>query len=427
MGGGDRSDELSVEEGAELRGLGHLADPGMRQLPAVADLLDRGQLLRADDRDHPLLALGDHDLPGLHLLLAQRDAVEVDVDAAAAARHLRERGREPGRAAVLERDDQVALDELEARLDQLLARERVADLDGRPLVRVLLSQLLTGEDARAADAVAAGRRAVEEDDVPGAARLRLEHALGGEEPDAHRVHEAVVRVGGVEDRLAADRRHADAVPVVADSGHGSLEHPAGLAEAEPVEERDRPRAHRDDVAQDPADPGRGALERLDRGRMVVALDLERDRLAVAEIDDARVLARALEHARRVGREALQEQRRVLVAAVLGPEQREDRELEVVRLALEQLLDTVEFPVGQAEGAVERLFGDPRQEFESNDGPGWGRIVDRPLRMDPRELRGRGRCGVTRRPSRNVSGHGALGPVLIAALFKAHPASSRTQS
>ena len=156
---------------------------------------------------------------------------------------------------------------------------------------------------------------------------------------------------------------------MADSGHGALEHPAGLAEAEPVEQRDRPRAHGDDVAQDPADPGRGALERLDRGGMVVALDLEGDRLAVAEVDDARVLARALEDARRVGREALQEERRVLVAAVLRPEEREDGELEVVRLALEQLLDTVEFPVGQSEGAVERLFGDPRQRVESSPGAG----------------------------------------------------------
>ena len=142
------------------------------ELPALADLLDRGQLLGPDDRDHPLLALGDHDLPGLHLLLAQRDAVEVDVDAGAAARHLGERRGEPGRAAVLQRLDEAALDELEARLDQLLARERVADLDRRPLVRVVLAELLAGEHARAADAVAAGRRAVEDDDVARAARLR---------------------------------------------------------------------------------------------------------------------------------------------------------------------------------------------------------------------------------------------------------------
>jgi hypothetical protein len=99
--------------------------------------------------------------------------------------------------------------------------------------------------------------------------------------------------------------------------------------------------------------------------VIVALDLERDRFAASEVDDPRVLARALEDVRRLGREALQKERRVLVAAVLGPEEREDGELEVVRLAFEQLLDAVEFPVGQAEGAVERLFGNPRQRVESS--------------------------------------------------------------
>jgi hypothetical protein len=53
---------------------------------------------------------------------------------------------------------------------------------------------------------------------------------------------------------------------------------------------------------------------------------------------------------------------VLVAAVLRPEQREDGELEVVGLALEQLADTVELPVGQTEGAMERLFRDGTQEI-----------------------------------------------------------------
>ena len=138
-----------------------------------------------------------------------------------------------------------------------------------------------------------------------------------------------------------------------------------LAEAEAVEQRDRPRTHGDDVAEDAADPGCGALERLDGRRVVVALDLEGDRLALAEVDDSCVLAGSLEDARRVGREALQEPRRVLVAAVLRPEEREDRELEVIRLALQQLLDTVELPVGEAEGAVKRLFCDPRQVFESS--------------------------------------------------------------
>ena len=46
---------------------------------------------------------------------------------------------------------------------------------------------------------------------------------------------------------------------------------------------------------------------------------------------------------------------MLVPAVLRPEQREDGELEVVRLPAEQLENTVELPVGQAEGMVKRLF------------------------------------------------------------------------
>jgi hypothetical protein len=46
--------------------------------------------------------------------------------------------------------------------------------------------------------------------------------------------------------------------------------------------------------------------------------------------------------------------------VLRPEQREDGQLEVVRLALEQLADAVELPVGETERAVERLFRDLRQ-------------------------------------------------------------------
>ena len=79
--------------------------------------------------------------------------------------HLRERRGETGRAAVLERLDEARLDELERDLDQLLAGERVADLDGRTLVGVVLAQLGAREHRGAADAVAPGRRAVEDDDA----------------------------------------------------------------------------------------------------------------------------------------------------------------------------------------------------------------------------------------------------------------------
>ena len=46
---------------------------------------------------------------------------------------------------------------------------------------------------------------------------------------------------------------------------------------------------------------------------------------------------------------------MLVPAVLRPEQREDGQLEVVRITLEQLADALELVVGEAQGAVERLF------------------------------------------------------------------------
>jgi hypothetical protein len=60
---------------------------------------------------------------------------------------------------------------------------------------------------------------------------------------------------------------------------------------------------------------------------------------------------------------------MLVAAVLRPEEGEDRELEMVRVAPEQLPDSIRFPVSETEGAVERLGGDLRQVFQCNRGRG----------------------------------------------------------
>jgi len=135
---------------------------------------------------------------------------------------------------------------------------------------------------------------------------------------------------------------------------------AGRCETQAVEQRDRARAHGDDVAEDPADAGRRSLERLDGGRVVVGLDLERDRLALAEVEHARVLARALEDALARRGQPLEERRRMLVAAVLRPEEREDRELEVVRLAFQKIPDSLELVVSEPERAVQRLFRNLRQ-------------------------------------------------------------------
>ena len=93
----------------------------------------------------------------------------------------------------------------------------------------------------------------------------------------------------------------------------------------------------------------------------MALDLERDCEAVAEIEHAGVLTGALEHARAVARQAPEEKGGVLVAAVLRPQEGEHGELEVVGLPPEERDDTSELPVREAELTMERLFRDRAQE------------------------------------------------------------------
>ena len=108
------------------------------------------------------------------------------------------------------------------------------------------------------------------------------------------------------------------------------------SEAQRVEQRDRPRAHREDVADDAADAGGRALIGLDERRMVVRFDLEDRAQPVADVDGAGVLARTLHDARPGRRQRLQVNARALVAAVLGPHHREQPELEQVGLAAQQL-------------------------------------------------------------------------------------------
>ena len=177
--------------------------------------------------------------------------------------------------------------------------------------------------------------------------------MGGKS-EAHRVDQAVVLVAGLEVDLAADRRHPDRVAVVADPADGVLEQVARasrlrhLAEAQRVEHRDRSGADGEHVAQDPTDAGRGALEGLDRARVVVGLDLERDPEPAADVDDAGVLAGPHEHGRTLGRQPAQELAGVLVGAVLRPHQRQHRQLRVAGVATEEPDDQRVLGVGEPE-------------------------------------------------------------------------------
>jgi hypothetical protein len=185
---------------------------------------------------------------------------------------------------------------------------------------------------------------------------RIEDLVGLRDADGHRVDQDVAVIGGVEIDLAADRRHADAIAVAADArDHSGDQVPrlgmVGPAEAQRIQVRDGPGAHGEDVAQNPADPGRRALIRLDIGRVVVALHLEDRGVAVADVDHPGILARALDHPRRGRRQLLQMDPARFVRAMLRPHDREDAELDQVRLAPERLYDALIFFVGQA------VFGD----------------------------------------------------------------------
>ena len=104
--GGHVAHQLAAEEDPQVLGVGDLADDGGVEVPAVADRLDPLPLLRRHDGQHALLALADHDLPGLHVGLAQGHPVGVQVDAhLALGRHLAGRGGDAGGAQVLQRHE----------------------------------------------------------------------------------------------------------------------------------------------------------------------------------------------------------------------------------------------------------------------------------------------------------------------------------
>ena len=330
-------------------------------------------LVRRDDRHHPLLRLAHQDLGRGQARVAQRDRVHVDAHAAVAARRqLGGRAGDAGRAQVLDALDQPLGVQLEAALDQQLLQERVADLDRRALggLAAGVRERRAGQHRRAADAVRPGPRAEQHDLVAGAAGHRRLQVAVPHEAHAERVDQRVACVAGVEDELAADVGQAEAVAVERDARDDARQHPGGVvrvgrAEPERVHDRDRARAHRDDVPDDAADAGRRALVRLDEGRVVVALDLEGDRVALADVHHARVGADAGQQVPRlvgVGREVAQVHLGRLVRAVLAPHDRVQGQLGGGRPAAEDLADLRVLVVGEAELLVGlllvgRLLGD----------------------------------------------------------------------
>ena len=176
--------------------------------------------------------------------------------------------------------------------------------------------------------------------------------------------------------LAADGGHAEAVAVVRDAAttpsrmrrlRAPVVRIVEAAEAQRIQHGDGARAHGEDVAQNAADAGGRALERLDEAGVVVRFDLEGDDVAAADIDDAGVLAGALHHEFAARGQLLQMNAGALVGAVLAPHHAEDAEFGVAGLAAENVDDLLVFAGSQlvlgddfrGEGGVRSCAPPPR--------------------------------------------------------------------
>ena len=172
---------------------------------------------------HALLAFGEHDLVRAHAGFALRHQIELDIQAHAAARaHLAGGAGEPGRAHILNADDGAGLHRFQARLQQQLLHERVADLDVGPLLLGAFLELFAGH-GRAVDAVAASLGADINHGIARAAGLGVEDLVLAHQAERESVHQRIAAIAGLEFRLAAQVGHAEAVAVAGDAAHHAFD------------------------------------------------------------------------------------------------------------------------------------------------------------------------------------------------------------
>ena len=134
---------------------------------------------------------------------------------------------------------------------------------------------------------------------------------------------------------AKSRRFAFDLPFRLDPFHNSSIGP----KRNELSEKLRARPHRENIANDSADTGRRALKRLDRARVIVAFDLERNRPAVPDIDHAGIFfARPNENVRPGCRKFFQLAPRIFVGTMLAPHDRENSQLGKIRCASENFHD-----------------------------------------------------------------------------------------
>ena len=302
-------DDLTVVADRERAARADGADDRCVDLPLLRHGEHLVESLGGYEGHHPLLRLAHEQLGCGHVGFTGVDGAEVDVHAhVGAGSRLGDGAGQARGAEVLDPHDQALLVQLEACLDELLLLEGIAHLDAGALRPGVLVERGGCEHRGPTDAVATGGVAEEHGD--GALFTGgTEHELVPlEDAQAHHVHQRVAGVHGIEGDLTPEGRNADGVAVPGDTGDDAAEQVAGVrmveaAEANLVPQGDRAGPHREDVTEDAADAGRGALVRLDERWVVVALDAERSEPAIPDVDHAGVLTGAHDDPGRLGGEA----------------------------------------------------------------------------------------------------------------------------
>ena len=123
-------------------------------------------------QQHALLRFAEHHFVWRHARFALRYVRQFDLNAKAAARgHLARCARESRRAHVLNRDDCARLHRFEARFEQQLFHERIADLHVGPLLLRFLGEFRGSQKRCAVNAITSGFRAHVNYGIADAARL----------------------------------------------------------------------------------------------------------------------------------------------------------------------------------------------------------------------------------------------------------------
>src|ERR1700756_5019397 len=170
------------------------------------------------------------------------------------------------------------------------------------------------------NAVAACLGAYIYDRVAGTAGLGIEDLILADHAEGKCVDQGVAAVAGLELGFAAQIGYAEAVSITGYAADHAFDNGVVLVdqlplfrivirflgdrtESEGIHDRQRPRAHGEDVAKDATHSRRRPLERLNVAGMIVTFDLESTGPTVAHVNDSRVFTRALHHAFASGRQA----------------------------------------------------------------------------------------------------------------------------